>query len=147
MPIAANTQADRIVVDKKAHTLTLFQRGQVLKIYKVALGRGGAGPKLLRGDNKVPEGVYRIVGRNQQSEFHRALRVGYPNSEQIREAQSRGVDPGDDIMVHGIKNGLEWLGPMHREVDWTRGCIAVTDKEIEEIWNHVPDGTPIQIRR
>jgi murein L,D-transpeptidase YafK len=98
--------ADRVVVVKHAHTLTLYRQGQVLKTYRVALGRGGLGPKVQTDDNRVPEGVYRIVGRNPHSAFHRALRVGYPTPEQIRRAQARGVVPGGDIMVHGIRNGL-----------------------------------------
>ena len=93
------------------------------------------------------EGVYRIVGRNPHSAFHRALRVGYPTPEQVRQAQARGVDPGGDIMVHGIRNGLGWLGSLQRQVDWTKGCIAVTDGEIDEIWRLIPDGTPIEINR
>jgi murein L,D-transpeptidase YafK len=138
---------DRILVEKEAHTLTLFRQGKVLKTYRVALGRGGPGPKLQAGDNRVPEGIYRIAGRNPHSAFHRALRVGYPTPEQIRQAQVRGVDPGGDIMIHGIRNGFGWLGSLQRRVDWTKGCIAVTDDEIEEIWRLVPDGTPIEIDR
>ncbi len=144
--VAPGTQADRIVVEKRAHTLTLFRHGQVLKSYRVALGRGGPGPKVQAGDNRVPEGLYRIVGRNAHSSFHRALRVGYPTPADIHQAQLRAVDPGGDIMVHGIRNGLGWLGPLQRNIDWTKGCVAVTDQEIEEIWNLVPDGTVIEIR-
>lgn len=139
-------QADRIVVEKGQHTLTLLRGGKVLKVYRVALGRGGTGPKVKAGDNKVPEGTYRIVGRNSHSEFYRALRVGYPTPEQVAQAHSRGIDPGGDIMVHGIRNGLGWAGSLQSRVDWTKGCIAVTNEEIEEIWWAVPDGTTIEIR-
>lgn len=139
--------ADRIVIEKHAHTLTLYRQGKVLKTYRVALGRGGIGPKVQAGDNRVPEGLYKIVGRNPHSAFHRALKVGYPTPDQVRQAQARGVDPGGDIMVHGIRNGLGWVGSLQRQVDWTKGCIAVTDREIEEIWHNVPDGTPIEIDR
>ena len=145
--VVIDGSADRIVVNKQAHTLTLFQQGKILKTYRVALGRGGPGQKSRAGDNRVPEGVYRIVGRNPHSAFHRALRVGYPTPEQVRDAQARGVDPGGDIMVHGIKNGLGWLGSLQQRVDWTKGCIAVTDGEIDEIWRLVLDGTPIEIDR
>ena len=138
--------ADRVVVDKSRHTLTLLRQGNALKTYRVALGRGGLGQKLRAGDNKVPEGLYTIVGRNAHSAFHLALRVGYPTPEQASEARSRGVDPGGDIMVHGIKNGLGWVGALQSHVDWTKGCVAVTDSEIEEIWRAVPDGTAIEIR-
>jgi murein L,D-transpeptidase YafK len=138
--------ADSILVIKHAHTLTLFHKGQTIKQYRVALGRGGLGPKDHAGDNRVPEGTYRIVSRNPHSAFYRALRVGYPTPQQTAAAHAHGVDPGGDIMIHGVRNGLGWLGPAHRLIDWTKGCIAVTDPEMDEIWNAVPDGTPIEIR-
>lgn len=138
--------ADTVLVIKHDHTLTLFRDGRSIKQYTVALGRGGIGPKQIAGDNKVPEGTYRIVSRNPHSAFYRALRVGYPTPSQSAAAHSRGVDPGGDIMIHGIRNGLGWLGPAQRLVDWTKGCIAVTDPEMDQIWNAVPDGTPIEIR-
>ena len=101
--------ADRIIVEKHAHTLTLYRQGKVLKTYRVALGRGGLGPKVQAGDNRVPEGLYRIVGRNPHSAFHRALRVGYPTPEQIRQAQARGVRPR--WRHHGARDKERiWLG-------------------------------------
>ena len=138
--------ADSILVVKQTHTLTLIRDGQPIKQYKVALGCGGLGPKDHAGDNRVPEGTYRIVSRNPHSAFYRALRVGYPTPQQVTAARTRGIDPGGDIMIHGIRNGLGWVGPAHRIIDWTKGCIAVTDPEMDEIWNAVPDGTPIEIR-
>lgn len=137
---------DRIVVLKAMHQMTLFKDGRVVKTYRVALGRGGIGPKLRAGDDKVPEGVYRITGRNAHSAFHLSLQVGYPTLRQVSEARRRGFDPGGNIMIHGIRNGFGWIGSAHREMDWTRGCIAVTNPEIEEIWRLVPDGTVIEIR-
>ena len=138
--------ADTIIVIKHDHTLTLFRDGQPIKQYSVALGRGGLGPKDHAGDNKIPEGTYRIVARNPHSAFYRALRIGYPTPSQLAAAHARGIDPGDDIMIHGIRNGLGWLGPAHRLIDWTKGCIALTDSEMDEIWSAVPNGTPIEIR-
>ena len=138
--------ADSILVVKHAHTLTLLRDGQPIKQYSVALGRGGLGPKQQAGDNRVPEGIYRIVSRNPHSAFYRALRVGYPTQQQTAAAHARGIDPGGDIMIHGIRNGLGWVGPAHRIIDWTKGCIAVTDPEMDQVWNAVPDGTPIEIR-
>jgi murein L,D-transpeptidase YafK len=138
--------ADSILVVKHTHTLTLLRDGQPIKQYRVALGRGGLGPKHEAGDNKVPEGTYRIVSRNTHSAFYRALRVGYPTPQQAAAARARGIDPGGDIMIHGIRNGLGWLGRAQRLIDWTKGCIAVTDPEMVEIWNTVPDGTPVEIR-
>lgn len=126
--------------------MTLFKQGHPVRTYAVALGRGGLGKKLMAGDNKVPEGRYRITGRNPHSAFHLSLRIGYPTLKQIEDARRRGIDPGGDITIHGIANGFGWIGASHRRTDWTRGCIAVTDQEIEEIWRMVPDGTPILIK-
>lgn len=144
-PIKAATIADRVTVEKSNHRLVLYRDGTVLRSYSVALGRGGIGPKERAGDNRVPEGQYRIVSRNPHSGFYRALRVGYPTSQQVVAARAAGIDPGGDIMIHGIRNGLGWIGVLHRTVDWTRGCVAVTDEEMDEIWRLVPDGTPIEI--
>lgn len=138
-------RADRIVVRKAAHELTLYRDWQPLKTYRVALGTGGLAPKRQAGDRRTPEGVYRIDGRSLQSDFHRALHISYPASGDIAAARARGVAPGGDIMIHGIRNGLGWLGELHLRDDWTNGCIAVTNEEIEEIWDAVADGTVIEI--
>ncbi|HEY0783792.1 MAG TPA: L,D-transpeptidase family protein [Thermoanaerobaculia bacterium] len=138
--------ADRILVEKADHRLSLLRHGQVLKVYRVALGSGGLAPKRRQGDNLVPEGVYALDSRNAGSAYHRALHVSYPNAADRARARAQGVDPGGDIMVHGLPNGYGWLGAAHRLHDWTRGCIAVTDAEIEEIWRLVPNGVMIEIR-
>lgn len=138
--------ADTVLVVKHAHTLTLLRGGQTIKQFSVALGRGGLEPKQQAGDDKVPEGTYRIISRNQQSTYYRALRIGYPTPSQAAAARAHGVDPGGDIMIHGIRNGLGWLGPAHRLIDWTQGCIGVTDAEMDQIWAAVPNGTPIEIQ-
>jgi murein L,D-transpeptidase YafK len=114
--------------------------------YSVALARGGLGPKERQGDHKTPEGLYVIDSRNQSSRFHLALHVSYPNEADRERARKLRVDPGGNIMIHGIHNGLGWLGASHRLIDWTDGCIAVTDREIEDIWTLVPNGTPIEIQ-
>ncbi|NUQ29883.1 MAG: L,D-transpeptidase family protein [Acidobacteriaceae bacterium] len=145
-PIKGSMIADRVTVEKSNHRLVLYRDGAVLRSYAVALGRGGIGPKERAGDNRVPEGQYRIVSRNPHSAFYRALRVGYPTPQQVAAARAAGIDPGGDIMIHGIRNGLGWIGTFQRTVDWTRGCVAVTDEEMDEIWRLVPDGTPIEIR-
>jgi murein L,D-transpeptidase YafK len=143
--VALDTDVDRITVDKAGHILSVYRGGVLLKTYQVALGGGGPGPKAVKGDRKVPEGNYRITGRNPNSAYHLSLRIGYPTEEQRAAARARGVDPGGDIMIHGLPNGRGDWGAAHRLVDWTDGCIAVTDDEIEELWDHVPDGTPIEI--
>jgi murein L,D-transpeptidase YafK len=137
---------DRVVVLKKEHKLLLLNGDMVIKTYAVALGGGGLSPKQQQGDRRTPEGRYEIDRRNIGSSFHRALHVSYPNESDRARARQRGVSPGGDIMIHGITNGMGWLGSRHRISDWTNGCIAVTDTEIEEIWSLVPDGTPIEIR-
>jgi murein L,D-transpeptidase YafK len=139
--------ADRIVVVKSKHTMTLLAKGQVLRVYRVALGRGPTGPKDHQGDHKTPEGEYVIDQKNAKSRFHLALHVSYPNSADRRRASDKGVDPGGAIMVHGVEDRFAWLSPLLRHVDWTDGCIAVTNPEIEEIWRLVPVGTPIEIKQ
>jgi murein L,D-transpeptidase YafK len=116
-----------------------------LATYKVALGRNPAGAKTQRGDHKTPEGNYVIDAMKRNSRFHRALHISYPNLADHERAQAAGVNPGGDVEIHGIENGLGWIGSLHRSIDWTDGCIAVTDNEIEEIWNKVKVGTPVEI--
>ncbi|MGQ9367653.1 L,D-transpeptidase family protein [Azospirillum sp. A39] len=137
--------ADRIVVRKARRTLTLYRDGRELRTYAVALGPGEPAPKRREGDNRTPEGLYRIDGRNPRSAYHRSLHISYPSPADTSAARARGERPGGGIMIHGLRNGFGWLGAAHRSVDWTAGCIAVTNEEIEEIWRLVPDGTAIEI--
>ena len=145
-PLPSNTTADRVLVEKAARRLTLLRTGTPLKTYRVALGRAPVGPKEQEGDQRTPEGIYLIDFHKEESDFHRALHVSYPAQRDIDQAGARGVPAGCDIIIHGIRNGLGWIGAFHRRTDWTAGCIAVTDVEIEEIWRAVPDGTAIEIR-
>ena len=138
--------ADRILIEKKERRLSLTSKGKVLKTYQIALGGNPNGPKERQGDNKTPEGIYRIDSRNKNSRYHLSLHISYPNEKDKKRAKELGVSPGGDIMIHGIKNGLSWVGDLHTEVDWTQGCIAVTDEEIEEIDRVVPHGTIVEIR-
>ena len=144
--LPAGTTIDRIVIEKSARRLSIFRNGDQLKRYRVALGRNPRGAKQQEGDMKTPEGIYKIDGRNLQSNFHLALHISYPSDEDDKRAAARGVPPGFDIMIHGIQNGRGWIGAFHRWNDWTAGCIAVTDEEIEELWRVTPDGTTIEIR-
>ena len=137
---------DRILIEKQARTLKLISGGEVIKTYRVALGGDPNGPKERQGDNKTPEGIYFIDARNQDSSYHLALHVSYPNEKDRQRARELGVATGGDIMIHGIKNGFSWVGNAHADVDWTRGCIAVTDEEIEEIDQLAPIGTAVEIR-
>lgn len=142
----APPQADHVVIVKSEHTLTLFRQGKVLKTYKVALGGEPRGPKTQRGDNKTPEGLYTIDARNPHSQFHLALHISYPNSADRERARELGVNPGGDIFIHGLPAAFAYLGPLQRQRDWTLGCVAVTNSEIEEIWAMVPVGTAVEIK-
>jgi murein L,D-transpeptidase YafK len=138
--------ADSIVVEKGAHRLSLFQRGKLVRTYLVALGQEPVGDKVRRGDLRTPEGRFRIEARNPASKFHRSLKISYPDASHRARAQALGVSPGGDIMIHGLPARQAWVGPAHRDFDWTEGCIAVTNEEIEEIWSAVPVGTLIHIK-
>jgi murein L,D-transpeptidase YafK len=145
-PALADMTADSVVVEKSMHRLILFKDGQALRSYRVALGRGGLEPKAREGDARTPEGTYFIDRRNPHSCCHLALHISYPNTTDVAAARARGIRAGSDIEIHGLKRGLGWLGRFHSVVDWTHGCIAVTDTEMDEIWRAVPDGTPVVIK-
>jgi murein L,D-transpeptidase YafK len=139
-------KADSVLVLKRERVLQLLKDGKPFKIYKIALGSQPQGAKTQQGDNKTPEGKYVIDSRNPQSTFHLSLHVSYPNVQDTAKAKARHVSAGGDIMIHGLPKAYAWLGAAHRAHDWTLGCIAVTNPEIEEIWRLVPNGTPIEIR-
>src|SRR6266403_5500211 len=145
-PLPPNATIDRIVVEKSARRLSIFCHGRKLKSYRIALGRNPIGAKEQEGDLKTPEGIYKIDSRNPQSSFHLALHISYPSEEDNSRAAARGVSAGSDIMIHGIQNGRGWIGAFHRWKDWTLGCVAVTNEEIEELWRVTADGTAIEIR-
>jgi murein L,D-transpeptidase YafK len=145
-PAPGEQLADRVVVVKSARTLALYSQGKILKTYKIALGGNPIGPKQYQGDHKTPEGEYILDQKNPHSRFHLSLHVSYPNAIDRLRAQKEGRDPGGAIMIHGLPSGYEWLGSQQSHVDWTEGCIAVSNLEIEEIWRLVPVGTPIEIK-
>ena len=144
--LPANATVDRLLLEKSARRLTVFRDDQALKSYTVALGRQPLGAKQFEGDGKTPEGVYTIDWRKENSSFQLALHVSYPQPSDAAKAVAVGRSPGGEIMIHGIRNGLGFVGPLHRMHDWTDGCIAVTNAEIEELWRVVPNGTPIELR-
>jgi murein L,D-transpeptidase YafK len=137
--------ADRVEVFKAEHRLVLFKDGKPLKTYRVAIGAEPTGPKRQQGDHRTPEGRYVIDFHKRDSAFHLALHISYPNDDDRRQAARRGISPGGAIMIHGLPNGVPGFDLIHRLRDWTDGCIAVTDSEIEEIADAVPDGTPVVI--
>jgi len=138
--------ADKVLIEKKERRLTLLSKGEEIKTYKIALGGDPVGPKERQDDNKTPEGTYIIDSRNKNSDYHLSLHISYPNERDKMRAKELGVSPGGDVMIHGIKNGLAWVGALHAQIDWTKGCIAVTDEEMEEIYKLVPNGTIVEIR-
>ena len=144
----AAVKADRILVTKSERRLELLRGGRVLKAYRVALGRYPSGPKTREGDSKTPEGIYTIDYRIDQdrSKFHRALHISYPNARDRERAARLGVDPGNEIMIHGLPEDWSARQLDHPRLDWTQGCIAVTDREMDEIWRMVDNGTEIEIR-
>jgi len=145
-PLPSGTRADLIVVEKGKRLLTLYKNGAALRAYRVALGREPVGAKDREGDDRTPEGRYMIDYRDSESGFHRALHISYPSPVQTTRSKQGSYSAGGAIMIHGIRNGLGWIGRAHHMFDWTRGCIAVTNAEVDEIWRVVPDGTPIEIR-
>ena len=132
-------RADRVIVNKSRREMLLLRGESLLRAYRVALGPNPEGHKQQEGDGRTPEGRYRIDRRNPKSRYHLSLHISYPNEADIECARELGVSPGGDIMIHGQKDG------QLRETDWTQGCIAVTNEEMDEIWDLVPDGTPIDL--
>ena len=148
-PIVASgslVQADKVVVIKSKRIMMLMRDSDILKVYRVALGKQPSGRKIKSGDQKTPEGTYILDSRKSDSKFYRAIHISYPNKSDILTAKKLGCSPGGAIMIHGLPKKLEDLGKAHRLWDWTDGCIAVTNAEMEEIWDFVPDGIPIEIK-
>jgi murein L,D-transpeptidase YafK len=132
-------RADQVVVNKSRRELLLLRGNVILRQYRIALGRDPIGHKQCEGDGRTPEGRYTIDRRNPKSKYHLSLHISYPSADDVARAQAAAVEPGGDIMIHGLKDGEL------RDGDWTQGCIAVTNEEMEEIWGLVPDGTVIVI--
>lgn len=141
-----NCSVDRIIVEKSKRKMTILKGQQEVAVYRVALGRNPVGPKVMRGDNKTPEGLYFVDYKVRNSVYHRALHLTYPNLDDLTRADSLGVSPGNNIMIHGMSEKQLWMGDIQYLFDWTNGCIALTNREIEEIWDLVPPWTPVEIR-
>jgi len=140
---AVPQQVDFVLVDKSDRTLTLYADGRPVKTYTgIQLGGAPVGAKRFEGDRRTPEGRYAIDYRNPESAYHLSLHISYPNADQIADARSQGRSPGGEIFIHGQPN---WMTSGRAPGDWTDGCIALSDAEIEELWSAIPDGTPIEI--
>jgi murein L,D-transpeptidase YafK len=143
---AHDTGVDLVVVYKHDRRLVLLSQGKELRSYKVALGGEPNGPKTRQGDHRTPEGLYVLDSRNDHSHFYKAFHISYPNSKQVAAARKLGVNPGGDIMLHALPKGYAFLGKAQALHDWTDGCIAVSNEEMDEIWKLVRVGTPIEIK-
>ena len=137
-------QIDRILIEKADRRLTVYRDGEALKSYRVALGFAPEGDKARQGDGRTPEGLFRIDRRNAQSAFNLSLGIDYPQPDDIARARAGGYSPGGDIFIHGQPNGYDAVPTLR--YDWTEGCIALADAEIEELWRVTPLGTEVEIR-
>ncbi|MBU0499358.1 MAG: L,D-transpeptidase family protein [Gammaproteobacteria bacterium] len=144
-PAQASLKADRVIVNKAERQLLLMRRGKVFKQFKVALGGKPVGHKQREGDQRTPEGRYLLDEKKADSAFYKAIHISYPSERDRLRARREGSRPGGAIMIHGQKNGFAWLDLIAQNLDWTRGCIAVRNEEMDEIWAAVDAGTPIQI--
>lgn len=148
-----SAMADKVVVLKGERKLYLMRGGAVIDSFRIALGANPLGPKVFQGDGRTPEGIYTLSYKNGNSRFYRSIRISYPNHENRALAGRFGIPPGGDIMIHGQPNGwrpnptkvLNGGAPV-RDGDWTNGCIAVSNAEMDRIWAKVTPGTPIEIR-
>ncbi|HEV7425616.1 MAG TPA: L,D-transpeptidase family protein [Thermoanaerobaculia bacterium] len=145
--LSATVPADKVLIQKSARQLTLLRNGKPLRVYHVSLGSNPKGAKEREGDGRTPEGLYTIDSRNAYSKYHLALHLSYPNAADRARARRLHVRPGGEIMIHGTPNRWRLLSVFFEHADWTSGCIAVSDQEIEEIWKLVPNGTVVEIRR
>ncbi|MGH1332087.1 MAG: L,D-transpeptidase family protein [Paracoccaceae bacterium] len=140
-------QADFILVEKSARKLTLMREGEAIGHFNISLGADGdGGHKLFEGDERTPEGLYTIDWRNPKSIAHLSLHISYPNAADVAQAQNLGKSAGGNIMIHGLPNGWGLIGKLHLAFDWTNGCIAITNAEMQDVWSRVPNGTKIEIR-
>ena len=135
----------KLVVLKNERIMKVYSSGEVIKVYSISIGKNSIGDKVVQGDKRTPEGTYIINDKNAGSGYHKNLGISYPNHEDRLAAQSKNLDPGGDIKIHGLQNGLGFIGKFHRVINWTAGCIALTDEEIDELYDRVEIGTPIII--
>ena len=141
-----NIKVDRILVLKSQRQLQAFSNGQLIKTYKISLGRNPIGDKEFEGDKRTPEGLYEINDKNPNSGYHKNLGVSYPNQKDIEQANKIDKPTGGDVKIHGIRNGIGFIGKFERWFDWTAGCMALTNSDIDELYDHTNIGTPIEIR-
>jgi len=139
-------KADMVIVNKSESKLYLAKNGKILKQYHIALGANPRGHKQQKGDERTPEGKYILDYKKKDSSFYKAIHISYPNESDKNRARKLGLNPGGQIMIHGQKNGFGWLSFISQRFNWTDGCIAVSNSAMDEIWEAVDVGTPIEIR-
>lgn len=145
-PLPLNKKITLLVVIKSERVLHVYSSKELLKTYSIALGKSPQGNKEKEGDKRTPEGSYFINDKNPNSSFYKNLGISYPNVNEQNRAKAKGLNPGGDIKIHGIKKEYGFIRKFHRISDWTNGCIAVTNEEMDELYVHVPIGTPIVIK-
>lgn len=145
-PLPTTAKIDYLKVVKSERKLYAFEKGKLLKVYQISLGGNAVGHKEFEGDHKTPEGIYTINDKNLNSGYHKNLGVSYPNAVDLAHAKAAGKAAGGDVKLHGLRNGLGYLGKLQRLHNWTAGCIALTNMEIDEIYRATPIGTKIEIR-
>jgi len=138
--------ADMVLVEKSKSRLYLMRQGEEFASFQVAFGSNPRGHKQEQGDGRTPEGRYILNYKNAGSAFYKSIHISYPNKKDREEARKRGVSPGGDIMIHGQKNGYGRLSILVQRFNWTNGCIALSDRDMDFVWNAVKAGTPIEIR-
>jgi murein L,D-transpeptidase YafK len=143
--VQAAERADLVRVVKSQSRLYLERDGEVFASFRATFGAQPKGHKQQEGDEKTPEGSYFLTYKNSNSAFYRSIAVSYPNEEDRENARKLGVDPGGDIMVHGQANGWEWIAPFSQFVNWTDGCIGLSNKDMDTVWQAVEPGIPIVI--
>lgn len=144
--LPANMGIDSLVVYKSKKQLLAYADGKLMKTYQISLGAAPQGHKAYEGDQKTPEGRYTINAKNANSGYHKNLGVSYPNEQDIAHAKTLGKSPGGDIKIHGLRNGVGAIHKLQRLYNWTNGCMALTDPEIDELYAAVKLGTPIHIK-
>lgn len=142
---AAYGEISQLVIRKEERRLYLMANDQIVRSYRISLGKTPEGHKLYEGDSRTPEGNYTIDFRNPNSDFYKSIRISYPNPKDRELAASWGLKPGGNIMIHGLPNEVGDMAFAYKGLDWTDGCIAVTNEEMDEIWRLVDVGTPIRI--
>lgn len=143
--LTEGVKIDKLVVYKSKRQMLAYSKGELVKTYKISLGRNPIGHKQVQGDRKTPEGLYYINDKNPYSGYHKNLGISYPNKKDRQHAQKLGKSAGGDIKIHGLRNGDGYIGKFQRWTDWTLGCIALTNQEVDELYDAVIIGSPIEI--